>query len=169
MFDPPGDPTTRTRWQVFATDTQTPRALIAWWIPGLVEGRGVAERSSLLGELGLRAATEEDLVTVDGVTAMITGRDVLLRTDDGHQIETFAGAAADPLLQRAVEDGVLGLLGCVTEIPADVDPAFALGRLISTGQVLAGQVTVTVREAPQAGRNDSCPCGSGRKYKRCCA
>jgi uncharacterized protein len=22
---------------------------------------------------------------------------------------------------------------------------------------------------PQAGRNDPCPCGSGRKYKRCCA
>jgi uncharacterized protein YecA (UPF0149 family) len=21
---------------------------------------------------------------------------------------------------------------------------------------------------PQAGRNDPCPCGSGRKYKRCC-
>jgi SEC-C motif domain protein len=21
---------------------------------------------------------------------------------------------------------------------------------------------------PQAGRNDPCPCGSGKKYKRCC-
>jgi uncharacterized protein YecA (UPF0149 family) len=21
---------------------------------------------------------------------------------------------------------------------------------------------------PQAGRNDRCPCGSGKKYKRCC-
>jgi hypothetical protein len=25
-----------------------------------------------------------------------------------------------------------------------------------------------VREAPKIGRNDPCPCGSGRKYKRCC-
>lgn len=24
------------------------------------------------------------------------------------------------------------------------------------------------REAPKVGRNDPCPCGSGRKYKRCC-
>lgn len=24
------------------------------------------------------------------------------------------------------------------------------------------------RPAPQTGRNDPCPCGSGRKYKRCC-
>lgn len=26
-----------------------------------------------------------------------------------------------------------------------------------------------VRSAPKVGRNDSCPCGSGRKYKRCCS
>src|SRR5699024_7438973 len=24
------------------------------------------------------------------------------------------------------------------------------------------------RELPKVGRNDPCPCGSGRKYKRCC-
>ncbi len=26
----------------------------------------------------------------------------------------------------------------------------------------------TVREEPKIGRNDPCPCGSGKKYKRCC-
>jgi len=26
-----------------------------------------------------------------------------------------------------------------------------------------------VREEPTVGRNDPCPCGSGKKYKRCCA
>ena len=26
----------------------------------------------------------------------------------------------------------------------------------------------SVRKAPAAGRNDPCPCGSGRKYKKCC-
>jgi uncharacterized protein len=24
------------------------------------------------------------------------------------------------------------------------------------------------REAPKVGRNDDCPCGSGRKFKKCC-
>ena len=24
------------------------------------------------------------------------------------------------------------------------------------------------REAPKIGRNDPCPCGSGRKHKKCC-
>jgi SEC-C motif-containing protein len=26
-----------------------------------------------------------------------------------------------------------------------------------------------VRTSPKVGRNDPCPCGSGRKYKKCCA
>ena len=26
----------------------------------------------------------------------------------------------------------------------------------------------TVRESPKVGRNDPCPCGSGKKYKKCC-
>ncbi|WP_422468151.1 SEC-C metal-binding domain-containing protein, partial [Endozoicomonas sp. ALC013] len=25
-----------------------------------------------------------------------------------------------------------------------------------------------VRQHPKVGRNDPCPCGSGRKYKKCC-
>lgn len=29
-------------------------------------------------------------------------------------------------------------------------------------------VTTYVREAPKTGRNDPCPCGSGKKYKKCC-
>ncbi|WP_300923614.1 SEC-C metal-binding domain-containing protein, partial [uncultured Desulfovibrio sp.] len=24
------------------------------------------------------------------------------------------------------------------------------------------------REGPKVGRNDPCPCGSGKKYKKCC-
>jgi len=24
------------------------------------------------------------------------------------------------------------------------------------------------RSAPKVGRNDACPCGSGKKYKKCC-
>ena len=25
-----------------------------------------------------------------------------------------------------------------------------------------------VRDTPKVGRNDPCPCGSGKKYKKCC-
>ena len=29
--------------------------------------------------------------------------------------------------------------------------------------------TTIVRSSPKTGRNDPCPCGSGKKYKHCCA
>ena len=28
--------------------------------------------------------------------------------------------------------------------------------------------SVTVRKSQKVGRNDPCPCGSGKKYKKCC-
>lgn len=31
-----------------------------------------------------------------------------------------------------------------------------------------GPVQPIVREGPKVGRNDPCPCGSGKKYKKCC-
>ena len=32
-----------------------------------------------------------------------------------------------------------------------------------------GQVTQPVqRQGPKVGRNEKCPCGSGKKYKQCC-
>jgi SEC-C motif-containing protein len=34
------------------------------------------------------------------------------------------------------------------------------GRMVGPGQVR--------RETPKIGRNDPCPCGSGKKYKKCC-
>jgi uncharacterized protein YecA (UPF0149 family) len=31
-----------------------------------------------------------------------------------------------------------------------------------------GSVVTYQRAAPKVGRNDACPCGSGKKYKKCC-
>lgn len=30
------------------------------------------------------------------------------------------------------------------------------------------EIPTYVREQPKVGRNDPCPCGSGKKYKKCC-
>ncbi|MEJ1406980.1 MAG: SEC-C metal-binding domain-containing protein, partial [Candidatus Sedimenticola sp. (ex Thyasira tokunagai)] len=30
------------------------------------------------------------------------------------------------------------------------------------------RVKTIVNEAPKVGRNDPCPCGSGKKFKKCC-
>jgi hypothetical protein len=36
------------------------------------------------------------------------------------------------------------------------------------GETLWESIPKPVRAAPQPGRNDPCPCGSGRKFKKCC-
>ncbi|MGE5607744.1 MAG: SEC-C metal-binding domain-containing protein, partial [Bacillota bacterium] len=36
------------------------------------------------------------------------------------------------------------------------------------GEAGAAVVKPIVRETPKVGRNDPCPCGSGKKYKKCC-
>ena len=36
------------------------------------------------------------------------------------------------------------------------------------GQLPQGKVDTYKREAPKVGRNDPCPCGSGKKFKKCC-
>jgi SEC-C motif domain protein len=41
------------------------------------------------------------------------------------------------------------------------------GRWAYAGQEEKAPVTVR-REGPKIGRNDPCPCGSGKKYKKCC-
>jgi preprotein translocase subunit SecA len=33
---------------------------------------------------------------------------------------------------------------------------------------LPSAAATATREAPKVGRNDACPCGSGKKYKKCC-
>jgi len=61
-------------------------------------------------------------------------------------------------------------------LPADLERAM---RLVSKDQGVAGKVydrhaprevkAPERRSAPKVGRNEPCPCGSGRKFKRCCA
>jgi len=43
-----------------------------------------------------------------------------------------------------------------------------LSELGNLGRALRGQRLGHERILPQVGRNDPCPCGSGRKYKKCC-
>ena len=41
-------------------------------------------------------------------------------------------------------------------------------RLAATGDGMAPHLQPSRRNAPKTGANEPCPCGSGRKYKRCC-
>ncbi|MCQ2410763.1 MAG: SEC-C domain-containing protein [Elusimicrobiaceae bacterium] len=41
-------------------------------------------------------------------------------------------------------------------------------ELRAQGGVNVPKVETVVHEGPRIGRNDPCPCGSGKKYKKCC-
>jgi preprotein translocase subunit SecA len=72
----------------------------------------------------------------------------------------------------------------VTEARHDVDGGYGVGETIAgdptsgsgsetaqaAGEVQGegAKVKTIVRETPKVGRNDPCPCGSGKKYKKCC-
>jgi len=46
---------------------------------------------------------------------------------------------------------------------------FPLDRLTEIVEALdAAKPSIGPRRATKVGRNDPCPCGSGRKYKKCC-
>ena len=41
-------------------------------------------------------------------------------------------------------------------------------ELLAGGRLLPQKVETFRRESPKVGRNDPCPCGSGKKHKKCC-
>ena len=41
-------------------------------------------------------------------------------------------------------------------------------EMLEGGRLFPGKLETFRREAPKVGRNDPCPCGSGKKFKKCC-
>lgn len=39
---------------------------------------------------------------------------------------------------------------------------------LSANPTVAAPTTPVIRKQPVVGRNEPCPCGSGKKYKKCC-
>ena len=64
---------------------------------------------------------------------------------------------ADRLLDLCNDHGWTVVIGVEPDQPEDVSDIEAL---------VAGP---TIRTVVKVGRNEPCPCGSGRKHKRCCA
>ena len=42
------------------------------------------------------------------------------------------------------------------------------GEMAAAAQPKSDKASTVKRDAPKVGRNDPCPCGSGKKYKKCC-
>ena len=100
-------------------------------------------------------------------------------------IEALRGILADPSAAASVRlKAVLYILGQVTappEVTAEVEVAAKVvitaeseaarnqeKTVHNSAQSRPAEAPACTHPAPKIGRNDYCPCGSGKKYKRCC-
>jgi preprotein translocase subunit SecA len=64
-----------------------------------------------------------------------------------------------------VAENIIATADATQGSPSELNEEVEVG---SGGGGEAAPVQTIVRQAPRVGRNDPCPCGSGKKYKKCC-
>jgi hypothetical protein len=121
--------------------------LYAGWKAGAETARVIPH----LRRLSARSLSVESYALLATIAATIDDENVTAATKP---IAPFAKeyakhVAADDKAMHASLDAV------IAELPAEVETSLAAG--------------FTVRAARQVGRNEPCPCGSGNKFKKCCA
>jgi uncharacterized protein len=73
---------------------------------------------------------------------------------DGEEDQAAVALVAKERLLDSLDDAIEEVVACVADLYDLTEP-------------LRYQVQTVRRAAPKVGRNDSCPCGSGRKFKHC--
>ncbi len=89
--------------------------------------------------------------------------------DTGHRKVLVAGEEADksPVGKRDVREGILDALSGMPENDLRKKLADAVDKpKDGTAPVWSGDL-IQAQKYPKVGRNDPCPCGSGKKYKKC--
>lgn len=95
--------------------------------------------------------------------------DVHLALSDRQRAEVAFGEALTIARAHGDAGDVLGAEQRLSELLADM-PGREAERAAARRAELAERAAYSgLRLAVKVGRNDPCPCGSGRKYKRCCA
>lgn len=119
----------------------------AAWKAGALVARVIPE----LRRLAARSMTAEGYALLATIAATIDDPNVAAAC------KPIASFAKDYAKQVASDERALTakLADVLASLPAEVETPRAAG--------------FTVRSAKQVGRNDPCPCGSGLKYKKCCA
>jgi uncharacterized protein len=121
-------------------------------------------------------AAEEDGDEIGGIEEWCTGFVIGMNVDDAawqpllddEEMAEFI----EPILLFGTEAGAQELERNPALAAQDEDPAATLADcVVAIHDFWAPEraARTTVRHAaPKAGRNDPCPCGSGRKFKKCC-
>ena len=142
-----------------------------------VEAEETAESGESLQEVGEEAVEEElDLAELQGM---------LPPGVDMQQVEQMLSSPRGVLLgdfgafcqERGVEpemgdaqmsDEMQELQEEWLQTPRDSLEGKKPAEMLEGGRLFPGKIENFRREAPKVGRNDPCPCGSGKKFKKCC-
>jgi uncharacterized protein YecA (UPF0149 family) len=87
---------------------------------------------------------------------------------DVHKIESYHKLAA------FLRDADILSAGLVLDMPTEEPTNLQMLLSNNPERLMAGRVApvdqtqAPVLRGPRVGRNDPCPCGSGKKFKRCC-
>jgi hypothetical protein len=107
-----------------------------------------------------------DLATCEGRSAMLLGTVAHdLETGKRSIVELERGRPEE--LLRLADELFSRVSGLADELHRRRTFMREFGRHVE-GQKRARAKSLPVRPAPSPGRNDPCPCGSGKKYKKCC-
>jgi len=81
-------------------------------------------------------------------------------------------AMFDDMIERIRETTCMILLNTAVEVrqpQQPQQPRMQEAQVIDTKRPVTNEIQKTVKnDGPKVGRNDPCPCGSGKKYKNCC-
>lgn len=141
--------------------------LVALLIAFLDDGAGAWEREALAVLLA------SELVSPPPPRLLSHARK-LARRSLGLSAGMVLGAAASKLADPHLDTLAIPFIALAKKSHAAIEETLALARLsplaaLPTAAPPRISSGYTVRSDRSVGRNDPCPCGSGKKYKKCCA
>jgi AraC-like DNA-binding protein len=124
----------------------------------LVKGKGI---KAIARELHVSRNTVRRVLR-SGETAFVYEREVQPLPAHEHDPDPKLRPYAEPIDAERREQLIVGVAAGVTAIYRHFEPHRRLAAR-------SARESATYRRAlPKTGRNDPCPCGSGKKYKQCC-
>lgn len=103
---------------------------------------------------GIRLCEEQWIEAGDEINILLTPILVFTSERGWEKLDKSTGSEVENL-QKAIRPAIREI------------HAWWLARRQENGSDI-DMATPTLRKAPNVGRNDPCPCGSGKKYKKCC-
>ncbi len=127
---------------------------------------------SLRNSIGLRAYGQRDPLIEYKAEAFKVFDELMVnvKTEICHNIFRSASSlmAFEQFLRSVPQKTMHQSTSAFGGAAAGAEPAPSKGSEMVSEAVAASEKAKPIRTGPKVGRNDSCPCGSGKKYKHCC-